>query len=298
MGCIPKNDVIIVAGDFNAKIGERLSSESANIGRCAIGDRNNNGDRLISFAMSNNLVVPNTTFQKPAQILPIWISNDGITRNQIDFILISRRWRSSIDDVRTVGQRNCLIQSDHKMFKAKMKVKLKIYTKTPKCFRQDVNALRAPKVADSFRKELALKLEKLPSGSDINCCWNGIKEALAKSAEKCIPKKKPIRKPWISPITLELDAKRYRARTTKSKKRISREIKRQVRIDKNRFYESTADDIITADEHGNSRKVYNAVRKLTGTKDPSIDTVKNENGKLIATQMRRTSNGRNNSKTC
>ena len=57
MGCIPKKDVIIVAGDFNAKIGERLSSESANIGRFAIGDRNNNGDRSISFAMSNNLVV-------------------------------------------------------------------------------------------------------------------------------------------------------------------------------------------------------------------------------------------------
>ena len=68
----------------------------------------------------------------------------------------------------------------------------------------------------------------------------------------------------------------------KSKKKNSREIKRQVRIDKNRFYKSTADDIITVDEHGNTRKVYNAVRKLTGTKDPSIDTVKNENEKLIA----------------
>ena len=158
----------------------------------------------------------------------------------------------------------------------------KVYKKTPKCFRQDVNALRTPKVADSFRKELALKLEKLPSGSDVNCCWNGIKEALAKSAGKCIPKKKPIRNPLISPTTLELTVKRKRARTTKSKKKISREIKRQVRIDKNRFYESTADDIITADEHGNTRKVYNAVRKLTGTKDPSIDTVKDENGKFIA----------------
>ena len=246
MGCIPKKDVIIVAGDFNAKIGERLSSESANIGRFATGDRNNNGGQLISFAMSNNLVVSNTTFQKPAQTLPTWISNDGITRNQIDFILISRRLRS-------VGQKNCLFQSDHKMLKAKMKVKLKVYTKTPKCFRQDVNALRTPKVAESFRKELALKLEKLPSGSDVNCCWNGIKEALATSAEKCIPKKKPIRNPWISRTTLELIAKRNRARTTKSKKNISREIKRQVRIDKNRFYESTTDDIITAEEHGNTR---------------------------------------------
>ena len=97
-----------------------------------------------------------------------------------------------------------------------------------------------------------------------------------------IPKKKPIRNRWISPRTLELIAKRNRARTTKSKKKISREIKRQVRIDKNRFYESTADDIVTAGEHVNSRKVYNALRKLTGTKYPSIDTVKDENGKLIA----------------
>ena len=37
MGCILKKDVIFVAGNFNAKIGERLSSESANIGRFTIG---------------------------------------------------------------------------------------------------------------------------------------------------------------------------------------------------------------------------------------------------------------------
>ena len=65
------------------------------------------------------------------------------------------------------------------------------------------------------------------------------------------------------------------------KKNISRDIKRSVRVDKKNFYETIADDLIAADANGNSRRVHNAVRKLTGTKAPNIDTVKDKNGKLI-----------------
>ena len=208
-GLVPKKDLMIVAGDFNAKIGSRCNSEAAN----------SNGDRLISYAMNNNLVLSNTTFQKSVHKLPTWISNDGRTQNQIDFILISRRWRSGIDDVRTVGQKNCLIQSDHKMLKAKLKVKLKVYTKAPKSFRHDVNTLRNPKVSDAFRKDLKRTLGSLQNESDVNGYWTGIKDALTKSTEKNIPKKKSIRNPWISPTTLQLVEKRTRARTAKSKKK-------------------------------------------------------------------------------
>ena len=61
-GLVPKKDLMIVAGDFKAKIGSRCNSEAANIGKFTIGDRNSNGDRLISYAMNNNLVLSNTTF--------------------------------------------------------------------------------------------------------------------------------------------------------------------------------------------------------------------------------------------
>ena len=48
-GC-PKQGIVLVRGNFNAKIGER-----APIGKYSMGVRNDNGDRLIQFAQANGL---------------------------------------------------------------------------------------------------------------------------------------------------------------------------------------------------------------------------------------------------
>lgn len=50
----PRQDVVIVAGDMNAKIGE-----GAPIGKHALGERNENGDKLIEFAQLNELAACN-----------------------------------------------------------------------------------------------------------------------------------------------------------------------------------------------------------------------------------------------
>jgi len=46
-----------------------------------------NGDRLINFAFNNHLMVSNTKFQHLEHHLVTWYSNDGVTANQIDYIL-------------------------------------------------------------------------------------------------------------------------------------------------------------------------------------------------------------------
>ena len=54
------------------------------------------GQRLIEFCQENALVIANTLFQQQKRRLYIWTSPDGKHRNQIDYILQSHKWRSSI----------------------------------------------------------------------------------------------------------------------------------------------------------------------------------------------------------
>ena len=87
---IPRKDVPLIGRDLNAKQRKQLPDEEKNIGKFAIGERNNNGQRLAELIVSLDLVAMNTTFQKKRRKLATWISNDRKTRNEIDYILTNR----------------------------------------------------------------------------------------------------------------------------------------------------------------------------------------------------------------
>ena len=90
----PKKDVLFIIGDWNAKVG---SKEIPGVtGKFGLGVWNEAGQRLIEFCQENTLVITNTLFQKHKRRLYTWTSLDGRHWNQIDYILCSQRWRSSI----------------------------------------------------------------------------------------------------------------------------------------------------------------------------------------------------------
>ena len=69
------------------------------------------GKRLIEFCQENALVIGNTLFQQHKRRLYTWTSPDGQHQNQIDYILCSQRWRSSIQSAKTRPVADC--GSDH-----------------------------------------------------------------------------------------------------------------------------------------------------------------------------------------
>ena len=90
----PQKDVLFIIGDWNAKVG---SQETPGVtGKFGLRTRNEAGQRLIEFCQENALVIANTLFQQHKRRLYTWTSQDGQHRNQIDSILCSQRWRSSI----------------------------------------------------------------------------------------------------------------------------------------------------------------------------------------------------------
>src|SRR5574339_106804 len=95
----PQKDVLFIIGDWNAKVG---SQETPGVtGKFGLGIWNEAGQRLINFCQENAVVIANTLFQQHKTRLYTWTSSDGQHQDQIDFILCSQRWRSSIQLAKT-----------------------------------------------------------------------------------------------------------------------------------------------------------------------------------------------------
>ena len=85
------------------------------------------------------IFIENTLFQQHKRRLYTWTSPDGQHQNQIDYILCSKRWRSSIQSTKTRPGADC--GSDCELLIAKFRLKLKKVGKTTRPFRYDLNQI-------------------------------------------------------------------------------------------------------------------------------------------------------------
>ena len=126
--------------------------------------RNEPGQRLIEFCQENALVIANTLFQQHKRRLYTWTSPDGQHQNQIDYILCSQRWRSSIQSTKTRPGADC--GSDHELLIAKFRLKLKRVRKTTSPFRYDL-------YIENYKTLVKELKEDTNRWRNIPCSWIG-----------------------------------------------------------------------------------------------------------------------------
>ena len=171
----PKKDVLFIIGDRNAKVG---SQETPGVtGKFGLGIRNEAEQRLIEFCQENTLFIANTLFQQHKRGLYTWTSPDGQHWNQIDYILCSQRWRSSIQSTKTRPRADC--GSDHELLIAKFWLKLKKVGKTTRPFRYDLNQIPYDSTAEVRNRFKGLDLiDRMPEVSLYT--WNFLVHMLLK----------------------------------------------------------------------------------------------------------------------
>lgn len=105
---------MLIFGDFNTKVGSSNKGHESAMGKHGIGERNENGDRLLDVCEIDNLVITGTTLPHKPRHKITWISPDGRTENQIDHVLIStKQHKTSILYTRTM--RGADVSSDHEL---------------------------------------------------------------------------------------------------------------------------------------------------------------------------------------
>ncbi|PVD21686.1 hypothetical protein C0Q70_17485 [Pomacea canaliculata] len=83
--------MLLIIGDLNAKVGSDNTCREHVMGKHGIGTINDNGERLADFCEENNLLIGGTLFQHKDIHKATWTSPDGITKNQIDHVIINQR---------------------------------------------------------------------------------------------------------------------------------------------------------------------------------------------------------------
>jgi len=170
----------ILLGDFNGKVGRE------NIFKPTIGneslhqDSKDNGVRIVNFVTSENLFVKSTMFPHRNIHKYTWISPDGQSHNQIDHILIDRRWHSSILDVRSFRGADC--DTDDYLVVAKVREKLAARKQAAQKFDGGrFNLRRLNELEDRKQYQIVITnrfaaLENVSEDEDINRAWESIKE--------------------------------------------------------------------------------------------------------------------------
>ena len=293
----PRHDIMIIMGDINAKIGSDNNGYETCMGKEAMGERNNNGQRLIDLCLENGLVIGGSVFQHKTIHKTTWNSPDNKTKNQIDHIAINQKWRRSMKDVKAI--RGADVGSDHNLVLCKLQLKLKKVDKKPSLRLFDSSKLKDAAVKSSFVLELSNRfglLENLPE-DDINTHCNKILNLYTESSKTTLGHKTIQKKEWISEATWSLVERRKEAKQKMlaSNGEINAEarhdykifntgVKRSARKDKRDYIENMALEAQVAADKGDSQTVYRVIKSLTGGLRSKSTTVKDKNGNNLSTE--------------
>ena len=122
---VPKKDTLVVQGDWNAKIGEDASKNWKGIyGQYCNPETNERGLRLLEFVSYNNLKVVNTFGPHKPFRCWTWHSPGGDYHNQIDYIMVKRRFKSSVNIAKTRSFPGADIGNDHELVMMTFRLRL------------------------------------------------------------------------------------------------------------------------------------------------------------------------------
>ncbi|KAK2713123.1 hypothetical protein QYM36_011726, partial [Artemia franciscana] len=159
---------------------------------------------------------------KPSHVIT-WRSRDGRTSSQLDYLLVSSRWRSSIQNCRAyrgpdTGSKG---GSDHTLVKMSVKIRLVARKRKEPPKRFDVARLKDPTVVEQFRVQLSNRFTALEpehsnespedgnsSGSSVNEDWQKFRNTLQEVALETLGRVKRKRRRWMSEETIRLATKK------------------------------------------------------------------------------------------
>ena len=204
-----KKDIIIVGGDLNAKVSQDNEGLEHVMGRHGLGERNENGQLLVNFCASHDLVTGGTILPHKDCHRVTWVSPDHKSENQIEHVATGWKWRRSLQDER--NKRVADNGRDHNLVVAKFKIKIQAYKSRTEQLRKrhDVSNMKDDvNVWESFKKELKNRFQTLTDmenveNETIEENWRKIQIAFPEASENVLGFKKNNKKDWMTQQTWE-----------------------------------------------------------------------------------------------
>ena len=263
------NEKLIVAGDFNAKLGTERINASV-LGPHGYGERNERGDRLIDFCTSNDLTAAHTWFRKRPSHKVTWTSRANNARNAIDHILVCGSLKNCLTDCRSFS---AVFDTDHRLVLCNIKLKIACTSKpTKRQLKPDPNALReattTQSLCDAVRNEL-----------DANIPLDDISTIIHANAIKtCNVAPFHTNKPYLTPDTIQLIHDKRKARNTADFPRLRNAVKHACDRDMKNWLLQQAEMINHAFATNDTHTLFKTTNYLTLKPNPPTANIKDKNG--------------------
>ncbi|VDO97422.1 unnamed protein product [Schistosoma curassoni] len=188
-------DLTILMGDLNAKVEMDITGYEDIVGRNGLRERNENGEIFVNLCAFNKLVIGGTIFQHKRIHKTTWTSTDHTARNQLHHICINKKFRWTMDDVKT--KRGADLASDYHLLVTKNKLKPKKYWTTVRRISEMFNmaSLRDTDKRNKFKIVLSSKFQALhdllnEEETTMESKWKGNKEVITSTCHEVLSHKK------------------------------------------------------------------------------------------------------------
>ena len=120
---IPKEEQLILLGDFNARVGADCDSWPSCLGKFGVGKMNENGQRLLEICSYHELSITNSFFQTKPQHKVSWRHPRSKHWHQLDLIITRQSTIKCVLITRTFHSADC--DTDHSLVCCKIRLKPK-----------------------------------------------------------------------------------------------------------------------------------------------------------------------------
>ena len=185
------DEKLLILGDFNGHVGERVDGFEGVHGDKGFGNRNLEGEMILEFADSRELIIANTFFQKEAAKLVTYES--GGSKTVVDYMMVRKSDRGIVRDVKAIPREECIQQ--HKLLigvielREQAKKKRKIFVS--KC---RVWKLKQQDIRNRFHNRIQNCSEGRSVDGDIEVVWKELRDCMLGAADDiCGRTKGPVR---------------------------------------------------------------------------------------------------------
>uniref|UniRef100_H3B304 Endonuclease/exonuclease/phosphatase domain-containing protein n=1 Tax=Latimeria chalumnae TaxID=7897 RepID=H3B304_LATCH len=123
LAAVPKQDKLILLGDFNARVGRDYPLWKDTIGKEGVGKSNANGLLLLTKCTEHGLTISNTLFRQKDKYKTTWKHPRSKHWHLLDYVIVRARDRKDVHITRAMrGANDCW--TDHRLVRSSMSIRL------------------------------------------------------------------------------------------------------------------------------------------------------------------------------
>ena len=291
LNSVPKEEGIILLGDFNARVGTDHETWKP-LGPHSIGKMNDNGLLLLQLCAQLDLAITNTFFHQKKEHRYTWFHPRSKHGHTLDHIITRHRDLQNFCKVRVMRGADC--DTDHMMIRAKLRVRIRKKIRSPGVKvpkRIDVSKLKDPET----KARLSSTLDSLDL---VGHSWDEFKKVVYDQGVSILGLRKVEHRDWFndnsSVINGLLETRRLAhlrklnckpedmAKCSRDYADARSHVQKRLRQIKNEWWCALAAEIQLCYDKKDTKSLYNLLRQAYGPKSPTCVPMLSKDGSSIA----------------